>query len=151
MINEFFAVTMTSLYHVTATSRDGSASAEKIAIKGESKLPVGTRLEHGDGRLVAIRRGLLAFIPEGGGYTSYQREPASVNTRWHEGQSSPIVALFTSKDEAAECLDNNNLEPADQRWIESTKKVLEEIGEKHPSFVISHWHGDCLLPNLINI
>lgn len=151
MIREFYAVTMTSVYHVTDTGRNGdSPSAKKIALKGESSLPVGYRLENGGGRLIAICSGLLAFIPEAHGLlspmTGYEREPAQVDTRWHEGNTSPIVALFETNEEAIGCFESEDLGQADPRWLESTKRVLEKIGDNHPAFVISHWHGDCLLP-----
>ena len=110
-------------------------------------------MEEGNGRLIAIRRGLLAFIPEKYGFinpmTGYERDPSRVNTQWHEGRSSPIVALFETEEEAMKCFEAENPEPADLRWLDSTQKVLEKIGDNHPAFIVSHWHGDCLLPKLV--
>lgn len=153
VISEFFAVTKTSVYHVANHEKYGG-SAKKIALKdeNESNIPIGATLEDGPGRLIAIRSRLLAFIPESHGWlsqmTGFERNPERVNTRWHEGNSSQIIALFETKDEALDCFSANNLQPADLRWTTSTNKVLEKIGDNHPTFVISRWHGDCLLPEL---
>ena len=138
---------MTSVYRVTKRGKHGGPSAMKIAIKRHSQISVGETLEEGSGRLIAIQEGLLAFIPEKYGFThpmtGIEREPAAVNTRYWEGGSSPIVALFETQKEAAECFETNDLVPADSRWIDSTNRILEMIGNDHPAFVISHWHGDC--------
>lgn len=153
MISEFFAVTVTSVYHIRERAGDEyGGSARKIALKGESRLLIGAMLEQGNGRLIAIGRSLLAYLPERYGRmntrTGYEREPAQVNSEWHEGKSSPIIALFAGQEEAMRCFESEDLQPADERWLDSTKKILEKIGDDHPVFVISHQHGNCLLPEL---
>ena len=53
-------------------------------------------------------------------------------------QTSGIVALFLDEAAATACLEAGNPQLCDARWLESTKAVLAAIGEKHPSFHISH-------------
>lgn len=147
MLSEFYAVTQTSVYHVTEKGDNGiHPAATKIALMGNSPLPIGSKLE--GGTLIAICRYLLAFVPEGGGMTSYQREPGQVNTRWWGYNSSDIVALFKTRDDAMRCAEHPNLQKTDSRWIDSTVEVLLKIGYDHPSFVISRTPSIALLPTL---
>lgn len=132
-LNEFYAVTMTSIYHVQGNA--GSVSAIKIALKGTSRVSVGFDLTKGHGGMIAICDCLQAYIPEGGGMTSLERRIENVNTRYWGAHSSPIVALFKDKKAAEECLDEDGKE-CDARWFESTKEVLAEIGDDHPFFYI---------------
>ena len=97
MIHEFLAVTMTSVYHVKdgideKGNQYGGPTAQKIALRGESKVPVGGHLKNGT--MLAICDQLIMYIPEGGGITSFERKIELVNTRYWGGNSSQIVALF---------------------------------------------------------
>jgi hypothetical protein len=117
--------------------------ARKIALKGESAIPVGGELENGT--MIAITKQLQAYIPEGGGMTSFQRRIEDVNTRYWGGNSSNIIALFTTKKKAMDCFAQEGLKPCDSRWIEETKKVIEKIGENHPAFEVCKWSSLSLL------
>ncbi len=150
MIHQFYVVTMTSVYHV----RDGinkkgnccGPEAEKIALKGESKVPVGHRLK--GGRMVAICDRLIMYIPEGGGMTSFQRKIEMVNTNYWGGCTSSIVSLFLvtrgERKRARECFRHDDIEPCDPRWLKDTQEVLDKIGDSHPVFEICRHHGLCL-------
>jgi hypothetical protein len=111
----------------------------KIAIRGESRLPVGHDLA--EGGMIAIRQWLQGFIPEKYGFghpmTGLERHIEQVNTRYWRGNSSYIVALFRTDEEARVCFGCDDLHPCDPRWAESTRQVLEDIGDEHPSFYIS--------------
>src|SRR3989344_5269279 len=131
MLHRFYAVTLTSIYLVKdrRSKDDPCPVAKKIAIKGDiqsvtqNKIAIGTELKNGT--MIAITHQLQAYIPEGGGMTSFCRKIEGVNTRWWGGHSSAIVALFTQKKDAMKCLSNSDLEECDPRWINSTKSVIE--------------------------
>jgi hypothetical protein len=129
-MNEFFAVTATSVYHVAING----STATKIALRGESRFGIGHRLSGGS--TLAVGKQLFAYTPEGGGMTSYQRDPDLVNIRWWGETSSDIVALFESRTEAYECFDQVGHQPYDARWLEKTSAVIEKIGDDHPTLYI---------------
>ncbi len=144
MLHQFYAVTLTSIYLVGDKKENSPYPfAQKIALKGESGIPVGNELENGT--MIAIAKQLQAYIPEGGGLTSFERRLEMVNTRYWGGHSSYIVALFKTEKEAEECLGQDNLQPCDNRWVEKTKEIIEEIGENHPAFEVCRWHDLALL------
>lgn len=145
MVHRFYAVTLTSIYRVNdrRNKDDPFPVAKKIALRGESEISVGEELQNGS--MIAITTQLQAYIPEGGGMTSFQRKIEMVNTRWWGGHSSDIVALFTTKKKAVDCFAHSDLEPCDTRWIEDTKKVVKRIGENHPSFEVCRWGRLALL------
>lgn len=138
-INEFWAVTETSVYHVRANSKY-SASAVKIALKGDSKFPIGKDIA--ENNMVAIILGhLQTFLPEKHGQLSpmadFERRIELVNTNYWLNQSSRIIALFLTEDEAMTCFNAPDQKCNDPRWNTSTQKVLKEIGHEHPSFYVS--------------
>lgn len=149
MIYEFFAVTLTSVYHVKDKGGSIYPVAVKIALKGSSEFPVGHELN--GGTMIAICKGLIAYIPEGGGVTSQymvkERRIEAVNTFYWGDGTSPIVALFGDEVSAQACFGNDDLKPCDPRWIESTKTILAEIGDNHPAFEVCHWQEMALLPS----
>lgn len=148
MISEFYAVTMTSLYHVKEKGEDDKPEVRKILKKDKSRVRIGQKLT--GGTMVGICKWLMVYIPEGHGWlspqTSYERKIEKVNTQWWRGHTSSIVALFMDKTKAEECLASNDLKPCDPRWIEETKIVLDAIGDNHPVFEICHWPGLALIP-----
>lgn len=166
MIHQFFAVThveaneshpgATSLYKVEDDDGKGNPFAEKLALQGESKSPVGGRM--GDSYpLLAICRYLQFFLGEGGGITSYERRIEQVNTSWWGRNTAPIVALFFDEDDARKCFECDELQPADERWRDGTRAVLDEIGPDHPVFTVCTYPGLQLMelpgfpePRLIN-
>lgn len=150
MLHQFYAVTQTSLYFVKdrRNKKDPCPFARKIMLNGESKSPVGSELENGT--MIAITTQLQAYVPEGGGMTSYHKQIEGVNTRWWGGHSSGIVALFTKKSKALECFNSRDLVQCDSRWIEETKNVINKIGEDHPSFYVCEW-GDLSLLNPVQV
>jgi hypothetical protein len=140
-IQKFFAVTVsTSIYEVTALG-PYRASCVKIAQMKKDQIPLDTDLCRGG--MVAICDCLFGYIPEGHGpassCTSFERRIEHVNTLWWKGNSSQIVALFATKEEAQNCLTSDNLRPCDERFLGSTKKVLNEIGDDHPSFYVCYY------------
>jgi hypothetical protein len=138
-LKEFFAVTRTSVYHVQA-HEPWVASATKIALKGESKVAVGTDIA--EGGMIAIGKTLQGYIPEKYGMshpmTGYERDPMLINTRYWGWHSSGIIALFKDKEAAMACFGEKEHKLCDPRWLESTKQVLSEIGDEHPSFFVHH-------------
>ena len=138
-LNEFWVVTGTSVYRVhTNEQMMAFATKTKVhtgqsAIQAESQLP--------GGNMIAIgKEGLLAYTPEGSGLVSpmstTQKDPEMVNTRYHGGSTSPIVALFLDEKSADECTKSTELKTSDPRWKEQTRNVLEAIGENHPTFFV---------------
>ena len=150
MIHQFYAVTNTSVYFVKDKEKNGpNPFARKIALKGESAILVGEDLE--GAMMIAITKQLQAYIPEGGGMTSFQRRIEGVNTRYWGGHSSNIIALFTSKKKAMECFHSEDLVDCDSRWIEDTKRVLRLIGDNHPTFEVCHWGDLALIPTEVPV
>ena len=134
-LQAFFAVTLTSLYHVEAAG-PFQAKATKVAMRESSAFPVGRELC--EGQMLSIGRELQAFRPEGGNPLRplLERRIESVNTAFWGANSSNIVALFFNREEAEECQTAEGLELYDQRWRNITRMVLAAIGEDHPSFYI---------------
>jgi len=122
VVNEFYAVTLTSIYHVKDRDSDDDARpvAEKIALKGESRLPVGYKIKGGD--TIAIWDVLSSC--DGTGRCSH---------------SSSIVALFREELSARACYEAENLKPHDVRWQEETSQMLAEVGPNHPQFAVPPW------------
>jgi hypothetical protein len=138
-IQEFFAVTLTSVYEVSTKGPYGGALAKKIALHGESTCEIGGTLNNG--YMIAICDRLIAYVPEGGGkdITSFKRKIEKVNTRWWGGGTSMIVALFETKEEALVCHGSSDLTACDPRWATQTLQVIEKIGENHPAFEVCRW------------
>ena len=116
----------------------------------ESTFPVGHKLE--DGELVSIGRILTVYYPEygslaGGSAPSGTCEKRLEQITCYRGMqfTSPLVALFLTKREALHCIGSKNLELRDSRWIEKTKKVIAEIGDKHEVFIVDHSKGEELI------
>ncbi len=122
MIREFFVVTETSVYRVEDGGGRDRPSATKVALRGESTVPVGR-----------VMRGTAIII----GSCLYAESPEEN----HGGHSSSIVALFKNKEEALRCLENEDLKPYDPRWTKQTRKVLNKIGDNHPAFRVFHILG----------
>jgi len=130
LLHEFYAVTQTSVYLVS-DKRDKNfvPLVKKIALKGESKIPVGGRLKKGN--LVGISRfGIILYDD------SKRRDPELNMVLWR-GISSSITGLFFNKKQALACLYSKSLQMCDCRWQRQTKEVVEAIGKDHPVFVVS--------------
>lgn len=137
MIHEFFTVTQTSVYKVTDEKDEKSCPlVEKMALKGESAIPIGGRLKGGYHVGIMFKAGIVLF-PSSESY----REPELVNIQSHGSKTSSIIALFLSKDEAVACLNSKNLQSCDARWKEETLETLNEIGGIHPVFIPSVTDG----------
>lgn len=139
-IDEFFAVTETSVYHVRTKGDDGEPCVVKIALRGNSSIPVGQRLSKT--QMISIGKQIIGYIPEKYGslhqLTGVERDISRVNTTFWGGNTSFVVALFENEADAMKCFDSSDLKPCDSRWIGQTKRVLELIGENHPVFFIPH-------------
>lgn len=140
MLEEFFAVTQTSVYHIKAKGDDGHPSVVKIALHGDSTFPIGHKLRLTD--MVSVGSQLIGYIPERHGWTSQltgvERNISRVSTNYWGDQTSPVVALFEKEADAKECFNEPNLKPCDPRWIEQTRRILDVIGEEHPVFFVPH-------------
>jgi hypothetical protein len=136
MLETFFVVTTTSLYRVLARdpAAHGGPSAEKIALRTESKLKVGDKLSGGD--MLSIGKRLISFIPEGGGTTSLQRRIEMVNVTYHLKQSSSIVALFLTEEAARVCFATGSQTPGDSHWRADTEAVMSLLDDKHPTISV---------------
>lgn len=131
-IHEFYAVTRTSVYRVTDEIQDNFPLVEKIALKGESGLKVGSRLRNG--RYVGVMKYAICLYdlsPSRG-----MQPPDMVSTRSWGGTTTPITALFLDRDEALLCLEISDRMDWDQRWQRQTREVIGAIGSKHPVFVL---------------
>lgn len=135
MLKEFFAVTETSVYHVVSEP----LTATKIALSGESRAGMGYQMKGGE--MLSVGLMLIRFIPEGGGYSTFQRDLGNVNTRYWGDNSSKIVALFLDREQALDCLKMADRLPYDRRWAAETKEVLAAIGGNHPTISIYRGGG----------
>jgi len=129
---------MTSVYLVSGERDEkGYPIVEKIALKGESKVPVGGRLKNG--YLVGITRDGILLYDEDHPRPDKPQDPKEVNIAFWGGHTSPIVALFLNKEEAIECLNSSGLQNCDSRWRKQTEETLKAIGENHPVFILSKY------------
>jgi len=144
MLDHFFAVTITSIYEIFARGRDNRPVVQKIALDGPSVFSIGQELE--TGTMVAIGKMIINYIPEGGGLTSFERRVESVNTCYFTSNTSRVVALFLTYDEAKECFRHKDRTPGDKRWLAQTRAVIEAIGPDHPIFYICEQPTFRLLP-----
>lgn len=133
---EFFAVTETSVYRVSSlTDSRNTPIVEKIALVGESDVPVGGRLKGGN--LIGIMKiGIILYIEDHPRPGRPQR-PEDVNTGYWGGHTSPIVALCLRQDDAMICLHSKDIKNCDPGWRRETEEVLEHIGDDHPVFILS--------------
>ena len=145
LLEKFYAVTTfaetktKSAYEAKIGGEGEKPILTKIMLEGESKIKVGGQIKNGT--MIAVTKCLELFIPEGSGVISptstIQRDIVMVNTRYHGGGTSPIVALFLEKEEVLHCFEQQNLNYCDQRWIESTIKTLWAIGTDNQYCAIS--------------
>ena len=143
-LEEFFAVTKTSVYRVSSQKDEkGFPVVEKIALRGESAVPVGGRLHNG--HLVGIMKTEINLYYEDYSPFSGRREqpqrPEEVNIHYWGGHTSPIVALFLNKEEAMSCFNSENQKNCDPRWRKQTEETLGAIGDNHPVFIPSISHS----------
>lgn len=140
IVEEFYAVTETSVYRVSSLKDSrGTPIVEKIALRGKSARPVGDRL-HG-GSLVGIMKVCIVlydedYSPFSGPRKRHQR-PEEVNIAFWGEYTSPISALCLKRDEAMMCLHSKDLKNCDPRWRTETEEVLKCIGDHHPVFILS--------------
>ncbi|MFH1093901.1 MAG: hypothetical protein V1739_07090 [Candidatus Omnitrophota bacterium] len=136
-VHEFFAVTITSVYRVSDQKDKDVPIIEKIALRGESKIPIGGRLKNGS--LVGLARTGIELYDEDHPKLGRRQRPEEVNTGFIGGHTSPIVGLFFKKEEALTCSVSENLQIYDPRWQKQTQEVLNAIGDNHPIFIIARW------------
>lgn len=138
MKNEFYAVTMTSVYHVLYDDEPARhLEVTKIISKRESDLPVGYQLT--GGYMLSIGKYLIMYVPEGGGITSFERRVEMVNTRYWGDKTSSVVGYFFSKEEALKCSECSDAQPCDPKWHKQSKDVLESIPKNHPVFEVCYY------------
>lgn len=130
----FFAVTTTSAYRIEMLTGVHVPVVEKIAMAGQSDVPVGQILQGGC-NLGIMNMGLIL-------YDGDRELPEMVNTAAHWfGLTSAIVGLFLKEEEAIACLGYGELTPLNPRWRRQTEETLEAIGPNHPKFVLSEMHA----------
>lgn len=138
-LREFYAVTVTSLYRAVIYGEPQVPWLEKISVRERSKIALGEKIKNGT--MVSIGSQLELFVPEGSGSISpnstIQREITMVNTRFHGGCTSKVVALFLDERKAMQCHDSVGLTPCDPRWKKDTIAVLKAIHREHPYCSIS--------------
>ncbi|TSC83293.1 MAG: hypothetical protein G01um101419_47 [Parcubacteria group bacterium Gr01-1014_19] len=124
VLKKFYAVTQTSIYEVKDTE-DGPL-ATKIALRGDSAIPVGDPLKYGN--MLSVGHNLIM----------YQTETRRELSLWgeHGGHSSPVVALTLKKSDAEKCFASETTKKCDPDWAEHTKAVLRAIGKDHPNFSV---------------
>ncbi|MBU0546927.1 MAG: hypothetical protein ABH876_00540 [Patescibacteria group bacterium] len=134
-------MTTTSVYRI-ADQKDGKIVpvVEKIALMGESKIPVGGCLDNG--YLIGISRDRICLYRDEDNSTyptnrTHRRQLEDVNTFFWGGTTSPITALFFLKDEALKCLNASDLKCCDPRWRKQTEEVLAAISDDNPVLVLS--------------
>ncbi len=129
----FYAVTTTSVYRAVMSGPLGRPYLIKIACRGESSVLVGGKIANGT--MVSIGKHLILFVPEGSGGVSptstMQREISKVNIRYWGDQTSGVVALFTTEEDAMDCYEGKNLIICDPRWKQKTIEVLRAVGENN--------------------
>jgi len=125
----FFAVTTTSLYRIEWLVNVPMPVVKKIAMAGQSDVPVG-QIITGGYNLGIMDKGLVL-------YGTDRELPEQVDTRYWGGGTSAIVALFLQEDTARECLNSGDLKSLNPRWRQQTEETLEAIGDNHPRFVHS--------------
>lgn len=143
MLKEFFAVTLTSVYHVKA----GMPSAEKILGNGlPSNVPLGGQLN--GGTMIAICSFLVIYYPERIDPRSsdiiFERRVEYVHPTRFGGHTSNLVALFKTREEAFSCFAFKHLCVCDPRFAHHTLAVCEAIGDDHPDFYVCKEPGICL-------
>lgn len=137
-LDEFFALTLNSLtrgvsvWRVSSKKERNIPIVEKIAIIGQSPIPVGGKLSGGSFAGVMKSCILLYNTPN-----QKRQRPEEVNSAYWGGNTSPIAALFIKKDDAMVCLHSKGLKHCDPRWRKETEETLSKIGDNHPVFVLS--------------
>ncbi|MDO8537199.1 MAG: hypothetical protein Q7R94_03055 [bacterium] len=135
-IESFFAVTLSgSLYLVTSEKdKTGTPIVAKIAMKNgvKSGMALGEKLQNGE--FVGITR--ICITVYYSDIKGSRPRPEKVNLTLWGGNTSPVVGLFLSGEDARACLQEENLAVLDRRWAINTREVLSAIGDAHPVFVI---------------
>ncbi|MEI7513380.1 MAG: hypothetical protein WCJ74_02030 [bacterium] len=144
MLTEFYAVTAGnaggSLYHVSRAFGTGadSVSAKKIAIRGESSIPVNEKFTGG---MVAVCKQLVAYMPNG------SKQIDGVDKKHWGSYTAPIVGLFLREEKARECFnDEQNSIHCDPRWLAETEAVIKAIGYNNLYFSVGRKSSLKLLP-----
>ena len=133
MLEEFWAVTRTSVYHIQAKGNARtSPSAIKVAQHSPSQTPIGTKLQ--GAQMISVGKQIICYVLD----KHAQRDINSISMSHWGGQTSLVVALFTDKTRAMRCSKESNLQPCDPRWQKESKAVLDAIGKDHPIFFVPH-------------
>lgn len=133
MLEQFFAVTLTSLYRVSAEKDKNIPIVEKISKRAPSKIEVGEMLRGGY-EVGILDDSIILFTSSP---SRNDRDPIRVNIAFWGGNTSPIVALFLEEKDARICLESGSQNRWDPDYIDNTKETLRAIGKNHPVFIIS--------------
>jgi hypothetical protein len=111
MLEEFFAVTQTSVYQIQA-EKDGKPSLVKIALREKSKVSVGGNLNTETGDMVSVGKQIIVYIPEKYGMMhplcGFERNISKINYCFWKGNTSYITALFKLKKKRWRAFPNQN-------------------------------------------
>lgn len=141
ILEEFYAVTETSVYRIRRT--DEGAEAIKIARNAPSQLDVGEKF--GDD-FIGFCEGRICAYSIFGPALKYEKRimtnactvlrPESFSATFN-GWTSGLVALFLEEGTVLECHDAENKEIMDTRWIDETISVFRAIGDNDDVFILS--------------
>jgi hypothetical protein len=147
MLKQFFVVTGRSLY-LAAMTEAGGPYLEKLAGTG-NEVPIGHRFDGGEFLALTGPRGAFPYNED---YSPFRGKPArpqrpeDVNTAYWRGGTSPIVALFLTREQADACYATSDRQSPDPRWVQETRDTLDSITDEHPCFIISQHSTLMLLP-----
>ncbi len=133
MLEQFFAVTINgSIYEIsTEISESNWPTVKKISGKPNPNMRTGHCLRNG--RLVGLSDiGILLFNPNSKNGKRFE----DMSTNQHGGSTSGIVALFTNRTLAEKCVASGEQTSFSEKYIDTTKKTLQDIGNDHPVFII---------------
>jgi hypothetical protein len=119
---------MTSVYEIVTNGGNGSPSAKKIKLFGQSVFAAEQTIGGGD--MANIGNAICFYTPTTGDRGIENNRTLGCNT-------SDIVALFTKKKSAIVCSNQRDLKKYDERWVKDTEHVLKKIGRDHPNFTVS--------------
>lgn len=133
MLEQFFAVTINgSIYEIsTEISESNWPTVRKISGKPNPNMRTGHCLRNGI--FVGISDiGILLFNPNSKNGKIFE----DMSMHQHGGSTSGIAALFTDRTLAEKCVASGEQTSFSEKYIDDTKKTLQDIGDEHPIFII---------------
>lgn len=155
VIEQFFAITSkekgSSLYQVDLVRKRNECFpiAEKVAVRGEAGVVnLGEKLSAGY-PLLGVAANLIWYAPYPRFGPGFEDGVIALGAR-----TSPVSAYFLDRSTAFRAFEMEVLIFRDALWTEASRETLEEIGDEHPYFYVSHrpnWgffeSNDILIPS----